>query len=79
MNPTSAARRHAELAELCSLALVLLLLGLVSWDMTTITSAAANHTLVQSSMDVPLDRWDQTVAWFIQNYAGVCVWGGISI
>lgn len=43
---------------------------MLSWDTTTIATAVVNHSLVQSTMDVPLRQWDTTVAWFIQNYAG---------
>ena len=43
----------------------------LSWESTVISSAVATHKLVRSSLPVPLDRWDQTVAWFIENYAGI--------
>lgn len=45
--------------------------GIVTWDTTTVSSVSVTHTVVQSSMDVPTAQWDTTVAWFIQNYAGL--------
>ncbi|GAX77287.1 hypothetical protein CEUSTIGMA_g4733.t1 [Chlamydomonas eustigma] len=45
--------------------------GQLNWDSTTITSAVAKHTLVQATIPVSTAQWDGTVAWFIQNYAGL--------
>ncbi|KAF5840860.1 bactericidal permeability-increasing protein [Dunaliella salina] len=43
----------------------------MSWESTIITSATAKHTVQQAIMAVPTPQWDMTVAWFIQNYAGL--------
>ncbi|KAG1657466.1 hypothetical protein FOA52_003002 [Chlamydomonas sp. UWO 241] len=42
-----------------------------TWDATTIKTATAVHTVVQSPMTVPAVQWDNTVAWFVKSYAGL--------
>jgi hypothetical protein len=43
----------------------------LGWDSTIITGVSVTHVVEQSAMDVPTKQWDSTVAWFIQNYAGL--------
>jgi len=45
--------------------------GTVGWDTTVITSAVAKHTVVDHALNVPAEKWDATVAWFVQSYAGL--------
>eukprot|EP00197_Chlamydomonas_leiostraca_P014615 CAMPEP_0202865826 /NCGR_PEP_ID=MMETSP1391-20130828/6456_1 /ASSEMBLY_ACC=CAM_ASM_000867 /TAXON_ID=1034604 /ORGANISM="Chlamydomonas leiostraca, Strain SAG 11-49" /LENGTH=620 /DNA_ID=CAMNT_0049545707 /DNA_START=18 /DNA_END=1880 /DNA_ORIENTATION=+ len=57
--------------QIASLAANLTVSGQLAWDSTIITSAKVSHTVESSAMTVPAPQWDQTVAWFIQNYAGL--------
>ncbi len=43
----------------------------LNYDSTVITLVKAQHTVEDSSMPVSAAQWDNTVAWFIQNYAGL--------
>jgi len=43
----------------------------MSWESTIITAVNAKHTVQEAIMAVPAPQWDMTVAWFIQNYAGL--------
>lgn len=43
----------------------------LAWDATIISSAHVSHMVESASMMVPAPQWDQTVAWFIENYAGL--------
>lgn len=45
--------------------------GQLNYDSTIINSAVVHHVVEESSMPVSAVQWDNTVAWFIQNYAGL--------
>eukprot|EP00798_Chlamydomonas_sp_ICE-L_P027422 gene27421-4717_t len=44
----------------------------LTWDTTLITHVTVHHVVEPgATMDVPAEKWDQTVTWFVQNYAGL--------
>jgi len=47
--------------------------ALVDWDSTVVTSVSASHVAVEAApnITIPVIQWDRTVAWFVQNYAGL--------
>jgi len=57
--------------KICTMTADIAVQAEINYDTTVIKQVVAKHAVESATLDVNPVQWDNTIAWFVQNYAGL--------